>query len=96
MKLKNTMLALSLSIFTISGTAMAANITMAQKDKANDDASYSIGYNMGQTLKKQLSKANISIDNKALLKGFTDATNHKKPILTKEQIKAASAYLRKK
>jgi FKBP-type peptidyl-prolyl cis-trans isomerase FklB len=50
-----------------------------QKDKA----SYSIGLNVGFTLKRQ----NLDLNNDAFMAGFKDAVGGKKPLLTEQEVK---------
>jgi FKBP-type peptidyl-prolyl cis-trans isomerase FklB len=48
-----------------------------------DKASYSIGLNIGFTLKRQ----NLDLNSDAFMAGFKDATSGKKPLLTEQEVK---------
>ncbi len=55
----------------------------AQLKDQKDKASYSIGLNVGFTLKRQ----NLDLNNDAFMAGFKDATGGKKPLLTEQEVK---------
>lgn len=65
-----------------------ASVTL--KDQ-RDKVSYSIGLNLGKSLKKQ----EVDVDPKLLFKGISDGLSDAKPLLTDDEIKAVFAAFQK-
>ncbi|MDE4970168.1 FKBP-type peptidyl-prolyl cis-trans isomerase N-terminal domain-containing protein, partial [Francisella tularensis] len=59
------------------------------------DVSYTVGYTMGQTLKNQIYKNNISTEKQEMVDGLKDGINGKKTKLTPDQMQKAMIEIQK-
>jgi FKBP-type peptidyl-prolyl cis-trans isomerase FklB len=75
--------------FVTIAVALSCSVTAFGQEKPpqlkelKDKASYSIGLNVGFTLKRQ----NLDLNSDAFMAGFKDATSGKKPLLTEQEVK---------
>jgi FKBP-type peptidyl-prolyl cis-trans isomerase FklB len=75
--------------FVTIAVALSCSVTAFGQEKPpqlkdlKDKASYSIGLNIGFTLKRQ----NLDLNSDAFMAGFKDATSGKKPLLTEQEVK---------
>ena len=79
---------LALGIMLLAGQVYAQEVTLkTQKDKV----SYSIGMDIGMTLKNQ----SIDIDPAILARGIRDSLSGQKPLMTEQEIRDAMAAFQK-
>jgi FKBP-type peptidyl-prolyl cis-trans isomerase len=99
MKTKLTTVAILFTLgVTLSGGAFAQQTPPAKADASapssdelktqKDKASYAIGANVAKGLKQNLQQGGVEVDPNLLLRGFKDATNGEKLLLTEDEIKA--------
>src|SRR6266481_1144870 len=85
--MKTSLLIVATSLL-LSPLALAAD---AQLKDQKDKVSYSIGLDIGTTLKRQL----IDVNSELLNSGIQDGLSGKKPLLSEEEVKATMASFQK-